>query len=238
MIRVLVVDDDFMVAKVHAAFVERTPGFTVVGKAHSGDEALRAVTALQPDLVLLDVYLPDVTGLQLLRQLRGAGAHVEVLVVTAADDAESVKQAVRSGAAGYLIKPFRYEDLRARLEQIAARLRQLEQLARETGARQHEVDRVFGADAPQRPPASLPKGVALETLQLVERMLRAAGSAGLSASDCAQSTGMSRVSARRYLEHLAATGSAEVSATYGGTGRPERRFRMPGTGPARPAAPS
>lgn len=229
MIRVLVVDDDFMVAKVHAAFVSRTPGFSVVGLAHTGATALQAVAALEPDIVLLDVYLPDINGLSLLQQLRssdGPGARAEVLVVTAANDAASVTAALRVGAAGYLIKPFKQGDLQLRLDQIADRLRRLDELAGSTEARQNEVDRVFRGDLPQAVAASgLPKGLAAETLQLVERLLREAGGAGLSASDCAQASGMSRVSARRYLEYLARQGVADVSATYGGAGRPERRFR-------------
>ena len=62
MIRVLVVDDDFMVAKVHGAFVGRTPGFEVAGVAHTGAAALHAAEELQPDLVLLDIHLPDLSG--------------------------------------------------------------------------------------------------------------------------------------------------------------------------------
>lgn len=63
MIRVLVVDDDFMVAKVHSGFVSRIDGFEVCGVAHSAETALAAVGELQPDLVLLDVHLPGTTGL-------------------------------------------------------------------------------------------------------------------------------------------------------------------------------
>ena len=84
MIRVLVVDDDFMVAKIHAAFVERTPGFTVAGMAHSGADALRAIHELLPDLVLLDIYLPDMNGVTVLRRLRVEVPDVDVLVITAA----------------------------------------------------------------------------------------------------------------------------------------------------------
>lgn len=229
MIRVLVVDDDFMVAKVHAAFVTRTPGFEVVGLAHTGATALEAIAALEPDIVLLDVYLPDINGLSLLQQLRssdGPGARAEVLVVTAANDAASVAAALRTGAAGYLIKPFKQDDMHVRLKQLADRLRRLDQLTGSTGSRQVEVDRVFRADPPQAVTGSgLPKGVAAETLQLVEKLLREAGETGLSASECAQASGMSRVSARRYLEFLGQQGVAGVSATYGGAGRPERRFR-------------
>lgn len=228
--RVLVVDDDFMVAKVHSAFVERTPGFTVVGTAHTGAEALAAVRDLQPDLVLLDVYMPDMTGLEVLQQLRassGPEAAVDVLVVTAANDVESVKQARSGGAVTFLIKPFSYDDLRVRLEHVAELRRRIGELAEApgTGAQQEDVDRVFAAGPARGAPTSLPKGLSPETAALVERVLREAGADGLSSTECAGRTGLSRVSARRYLEHLANTGQADVSARYGGTGRPVRRYR-------------
>lgn len=232
MIRVLVVDDDFMVAKVHAAFVRRTPGFEVVGQAHTGADALTEAARLRPDLVLLDVYLPDMTGIQVLQRLRaspGPEAGVDVLMVTAARDAETVRTSLHGGASGYLIKPFTGEDLRARLERVAQARRHLESLAGGPGedARQEDVDRLFAVAAPPAPaPGPLPKGLATETVTLVQQVLRNAGGAGLSAAECAEQTGLSRVSARRYLEHLAQAGQAEVRAKYGGPGRPERRFRL------------
>jgi response regulator of citrate/malate metabolism len=229
MIRVLVVDDDFMVARVHSGFVERTPGFTVVGTAQTGAEAIAAVEKLQPDLVLLDIYLPDRTGLDVLQLLRGdPKTDVDVLVVSAASDIDSVKQALRGGVVHYLIKPFRYQDLRERLDHYAERHQRLGELTdshRET-ARQEEVDRIFAAPVTGR--GAMPKGLTAETAALVRSALGAAGANGLSAAECAERTGLSRVSARRYLEHLVTAGAAEVRSRYGSTGRPERRYRPHG----------
>ena len=231
MTRVVVVDDDYMVARVHSAFVERVPGFTVVGSASDGASALRLVRELLPDVVLLDVYMPDMTGLDVLRELRGSTgpeADVDVLMVTAADDAESVRRALRGGVGGYLIKPFSADDLRRRLEHLVQLRRRLAELPDQPGSGQSEVDRLVSPGLPQDGGgASLPKGLSPETTVLVQKVLREAGPEGLSATECAERTGLSRVSARRYLEHFSRTGSAEVSARYGGTGRPERRFRTP-----------
>ena len=230
MTRVLVVDDDYMVARVHSAFVERVPGCTVVGTASDGASALRLVRELLPDVVLLDVYMPDMTGLEVLQELRsstGPEADVDVLMVTAADDADSVRRALRGGVGGYLIKPFHAEDLRRRLEHLVAVRRRLAELPDRPGAGQQQVDRLVTPGLPQDVGGQLPKGLSPETTLLVERVLRDAGPDGLSATECAERTGLSRVSARRYLEHFSRTGSAEVSARYGGTGRPERRFRTP-----------
>ena len=115
MIEVLVVDDDFMVARIHTGFVERTPGFSVTGVAHTGAQALVEAERLQPDLVLLDVYLPDVSGLDLLAGLREAAPEVDVLVISAAREADTVRRALRGGIVHYLMKPFSKEVLIAKL---------------------------------------------------------------------------------------------------------------------------
>lgn len=217
MIDVLIVDDDFMVAKIHQGFVERTPGFQVVGVAHTGAEAISLTQRLQPDLVLLDVYLPDVLGLDLLQQLREAAPELDVLVISAAREAETVRRALRGGIVHYLMKPFSYEDLRERLEHYQQTYVALEG----TEPEQADVDRVFGLA--RQGAEALPKGFSAETLRLVSDALEGAGGDS-SAAEMAGRLGLSRVSARRYLEHLVATGKAEVSLRYGEVGRPERRY--------------
>ncbi|KDN77231.1 chemotaxis protein CheY [Streptomyces olindensis] len=236
MIDVLVVDDDFMVAKVHRAFVERVEPFRVVGVAGSGEQAVTAVDELRPDLVLLDLHLPDIFGLDVIPRLRTAGHDCDVMVVSAAREAETVRGAVRHGVVDYLLKPFDSEELRARLERYAERRgRLLGTVVRN----QADVDRVLaGAAGPPSTAPALPKGMSVETAELVERALRAADDT-LSATECAALTGVSRVSARRYLEHFHTVGRVEVSLRYGVAGRPERRYRFrdrptaPGRGEAR-----
>ncbi|MCC3655521.1 response regulator [Streptomyces sp. S07_1.15] len=252
MIRVLVVDDDFMVARLHGRQVEQLSGFTVVGEARSGAEALAAVRELRPDLVLLDIYLPDMGGLDVLRALRqggSPGSETDVLVVTAARDAETVRGALRGGAVHYIIKPFEAGVLHERLLHYARRNRELRTF---TAPGQDDVDRVFavGPAAPATGPAPpgaapaggappavpgagrtrpvagaarLPKGVTEQTAALVREAVTDAGD-GLSASECAALTGLSRVSARRYLEYFVTAGHAEVRLRYGTAGRPERRY--------------
>ncbi|MFE9025558.1 response regulator [Streptomyces iakyrus] len=219
-IDVLVVDDDFMVARVHRAFVERVEPFRVVGTAHTGGQAIEAADELRPDLILLDLYLPDLFGLDVIPRLRTAGHDCDVMVISAATEADTVRGAVRRGVVDYLLKPFDFEDLRLRLERYAA---QRGRLLTTVVRGQADVDRVLaGAFAPA-PASTLPKGMSVETAGLIERALRAADGT-LSASECAALTGVSRVSARRYLEYFHGTGSAEVSLRYGAAGRPERRY--------------
>ncbi|GAA4148890.1 response regulator [Actinomadura keratinilytica] len=223
-IDVLVVEDDFMVARVHRAFVERVPPFRVAGAAATGGEAIAAVDRLRPDLVLLDLYLPDMFGLDVIPRLRTAGHDCDVMVISAAREAETLRGAVRQGVVDYLLKPFEFEDLRPRLERYAARRRRL----LTTVVRgQADVDRVLAGAAVPAPSATLPKGMSVETAELIERALRDADGS-ISATECAALTGVSRVSARRYLEHFTAVGSAEVSLRYGVAGRPERRYSWRG----------
>lgn len=218
MIGVLIVDDDYMVARIHEGFVRRCDGFEVVGVAHDPDTALAAASRLQPDLVLLDVFLPGATGLDILADLREAAPDMDVIVVTAAREAETVKRAVRGGAVQYLMKPFTQADLRERLEHYRRTHRALGSTA---PPEQTDVDRLFAT--PRQAQVDLPKGLSAETLQLVLQVLTTAGS-DLSAAEAAEAAGISRVSARRYLEHLVSAGRAEVRLRYGEVGRPERRY--------------
>ncbi|WP_344857079.1 response regulator [Planomonospora alba] len=217
---VLVVDDDFMVARIHAGYVARVPGFAVVGTAHTGEAAVAAVARHRPDLVLLDIYLPDMSGLDVLRTLRGVSHPVDVLVVTAARDVATVRAAMRGGAVNYLIKPFAAGALTERLERYADLRRRLAGIGGD--ASQDEVDRLFGEAGSGPPP--LPKGLSSTTCALVAEVLREAGT-DLSATEVAALTGLSRVSARRYLEHLCAAGRTRLRPRYGTAGRPEHRYR-------------
>jgi two-component system CitB family response regulator len=223
---VLVVDDDFMVARIHRGFVERLEGFVVAGEAHTGKEALAAVDRLQPDVVLLDVYLPDLDGLEVLERLRtGRQADVDVIVVTAARDVDTVSRSLQLGARQYLIKPFTQKDLHDRLLQVQ---RVRTELA-SRGARavaQHDVDRLF-TGTPESSPVRLPKGLSSVTMQAVVDRLRGLEEA-CTATSLGDAVGLSRVSARRYLDHLVKTGAVRVELRYGDVGRPEHLYRWGG----------
>lgn len=223
-LRVLVVDDDFLVAKVHTGFVEQVEGFEVVGSARDGAEALRLAEANHPDVVLLDVHLPDLSGLEVLRRMRAAGVTSEVLMVTAERDLDAVQQARAAGAVGYLVKPFTRDDLQARLADVRRARTHLTALASATEQvpEQADIDQVFGVRA-EPDTAPLPKGLNRQTGDLV---LAALAAGELSASECAEKLGLSRVTARRYLEHFVETGAATARQQYGRVGRPERRYAL------------
>ena len=221
MINVLIVDDDFMVAKVHAGFIQRTPGFAVVGVAHTGAQAVAETGRLMPDLVLLDIHLPDINGLDLMHQLREVAPELDVLVISAAREVDTVRKALRGGIVHYLIKPFSQTDLQERLEHYRSAYHGLD--ASKDVAEQADVNKVFGLDRTDRP---LPKGCSIETLKLVEAALKEADG-DLSANEVAVQLGTSRVSARRYLEYLHDEGVLDVRLKYG-VGRPERRYVLKG----------
>ncbi|MET7369736.1 response regulator [Streptomyces sp. NPDC005566] len=219
MIEVLIVDDDIRVAQINAAYVSKVPGFHVAGQAHSSTEALARISETPVDLILLDHYLPDRNGLTLVRELRGLGRHTDVIMVTAARDVATVQAAMRHGALQYLVKPFTYAGLRTKLEAYAA-LRHTFEGGGE--AEQTEVDRLFGALWATGEP-DLPKGHSPTTAELVRQALRTADGP-LSAQEIAESAGMSRQTAQRYLKLLERTGRVRLSLKYGETGRPEHRY--------------
>ncbi|WP_225799207.1 response regulator [Streptomyces sp. NK15101] len=224
-LRVLVVEDDPVAADAHALYAGRVEGFTVVGVAHSRAEAVRILDRTPVDLILLDLYLPDGHGLQLLRALRAAGHSADVIAVTSARDLAVVREGVSLGVVQYVLKPFAFATLRDRL----ARYAEFRAAAGEASG-QDEVDRALAAlRAPH--PAALPKGLSAPTLEAVTRTLRSAP-AGLTAAEAGTAVGISRITARRYLEHLVTEGRAVRAPQYGQIGRPELQYRWLG-GPAR-----
>ena len=218
MILVLVVEDDPVAAEAHRQYVERVAGFAVAGVVHSGAEALRFCERHSVDLVLLDFYLPDTHGLAVCRALRASGSAVDVIAVTSARDLAVVKAAVSAGIVQYLLKPFTFASLRDKLERYA-RFRESTGEASD----QTDVDRALATlSTPGR--AALPKGMSTQTLDAIVATLRAEPG-GLPARAAAEATGVSRVTARRYLEYLADNGLARREPRYGQVGRPEVWYR-------------
>lgn len=221
MIRTVVVDDDFRVADLHRLYAERVGGFEVVGVAQSGAQALELSERLRPQLVLLDIYLPDMSGLDVLRGLRQAGSGIDVITITAAKDVETIRTAMQGGSVHYLIKPFTFAVFREKLQSYAE---VQERLSHVSEASQADVDRLYGLLRTGLD-EELPKGLSAATRDLVVGALRSAPEA-LSASDVARVAGLSRVTARRYLEHLSSGGLVETTMSYGAPGRPEHRYRL------------
>jgi response regulator of citrate/malate metabolism len=221
MITVLVVDDDFRVARIHAASVERLPGFTCVGEAHTAAEARRAIVELRPDLLLLDIYLPDEDGLSLLRSLHALeGSAPHCIVISAARDLQTVRSAMLVGAAYYLVKPFGFTQLR---DQLEAYRRWRGQLSIAGEADQDTVDSLYSLLHGSSSSSASRRQLA-PTMQKILDTIRSADNP-IGASQVAQQLGMSRPTAQRYLAKLEHHGLIELHLEYGVTGRPNHRYR-------------
>lgn len=222
MISVLIVEDEALTAEANRLYVERVPGFRVTGVARSGREALRALHREPAELVLLDLYLPDMHGLDVCRAMRAAGLPSDVIAVTSARDLAVVRSAVSAGVVQYLLKPFTFALLKEKLERYAAFRSSISGPGEVSG--QGEVDRALSTLRGTARP-HLPKGMTSDTLEAVAGALRDAPG-GMSAQAVGAAVGVSRVTARRYLEHLVDTGVARRVPRYGGPGRPELRYTL------------
>jgi response regulator of citrate/malate metabolism len=220
---VVVVDDDFRVARLHAEVVGGLEDLEVVAVVHTASAALDAACRHRPDLVLLDLYLPDASGLELLRRFRSLPAPPDVIVISAARDAGSVRAAMRAGVLQFLVKPLDFDSLRERLRryaQLQARLAERRELD------QCEIDALLVAMQPEREAqiaTRLPKGCSPGTADLVLGALQD-GDGPRSAADVADIVGISRWTAQRYLATLAGMGLVHMQPQYGATGRPEHRY--------------
>lgn len=216
MIKVLVVEDDQVVAEAHQLYVRRVVGFEVAGVVHSGAEALRFCRHNAVDVILLDFFLPDIHGLDVCRALRAAGNTVDVIAVTSDRSLKAVGHARAMGVVHYLLKPFVFEELRDKLERCA----EFRRFVKQPGAvpTQRELDERLNKLLGLRP---LPKEMSAETLRAITEALIAAVDGGLSATEAANIVGVSRVTAQRYLKYLVENDLAQDKRRYGRPGRPE-----------------
>ncbi|WP_461189781.1 response regulator [Arthrobacter sp. Z4-13] len=233
-IRVLVVEDEAIAAAAHAAYVGRLPGFELAGTAPDGQSALRLLSEFTAggnpvELVLLDMNLPDLHGLDIARRMRSAGILADIIAITAVRELAIVRSAVAIGVVQYLIKPFTYAtfaDKLASYQQFRQQLTGPQGGHGKAGASQTDVDQAFASlRAPSELP--LPKGLSVSTLASVQEFMKLQQGA-VSATEVMDALGMSRVTARRYLEYLADAGTVSRTARYGTPGRPENEYRWSG----------
>ncbi|WP_035748944.1 response regulator [Arthrobacter sp. 35W] len=228
-IRVLVVDDEPIAADAHAAYVRRMEGFALAAVAHDGQGTLHALkdaaAAGAPiQLILLDMNLPDLHGLDVSRRIRSAGYGVDIIAITAVRELAIVRGAVSAGIVQYLIKPFTFAAFAEKLANYRQFRRQLESQGQP--ASQSDVDSAFASlRTPGETP--LPKGLSQDSLDSVAALLRSGGRP-VSATEAMAELGMSRVTARRYLEFLAESGKARRASRYGTGGRPESEYHWIG----------
>lgn len=225
-VKVVIAEDDQQIAEIQKRFLERIDGFELVGVAHGLDEAEDLVDILQPELVLLDVQFPTGTGLDLLRKIRATNSSVDVILITAAKEVDTLREALHCGVFDYILKPLVFERLQEALNNYQQHLQKLQTMQR---LAQRDVDTVLprhqGAQSnASRSDTRLPKGIDSLTLDKI-RVVFSQPHQPLCAEEVGETIGASRTTARRYLEYLVSTNELLAEVNYGTVGRPERRYR-------------
>lgn len=224
-IRVLIVEDDPMVMRLNLDYLNRLAGLTLVAQCDDVPGALAVLDEQPVDLLLLDVYLRERSGLEILRRLRRQGRDLDVILITAASEAETVREARRLGVRDFLVKPFEFERFREAVEACVAGRHALARLP--ARAAQQDLDRLFqpAVTEPPRRQDGLPKGLTAPTLAQVAAAVCTFGDDAFATEALVPLTGMSRVSLRKYLKYLAEQGILEESFHYGQVGRPSFSYR-------------
>ncbi|MBE3554257.1 MAG: response regulator [Thermicanus sp.] len=217
-IRILLVEDDPMVLEINRSMVQKIPGFNVVGTANDGVKAQKLIPSLTPDLLLLDIFMPEQDGLKTLKKIRQGIPSPDVILITAAEESRIIHEALQNGAFDYIIKPFTYE----RLKQALLKYREYRKLRSHQKMSQEELDRLRFSSVKKE--EELPKGLTPLTLYQIRSFL-SQQQKPLSAEEVAQAIGIARVTARRYLDYLVQLGDVELEIQYGSVGRPIHRYR-------------
>lgn len=219
MYKVVLIEDDPMVQEVNRQFVDRVPGFRVIGVAGNGMDGMKLIQKLKPDLILIDVFMPNQDGLTTFKQIRAKGLHVDVIAITAASDMDTVRSFLQQGAFDYIMKPFKFERMKKALEKYRSFQMQVH---KKQNISQEELDEIlFQKELEEE--ADLPKGLNAVTLKKISSFL-ASNSFPISAEEVAEGLGIARVTARRYLEYLEKCGKVQIDIQYGGIGRPVNRY--------------
>ncbi|WP_413700940.1 response regulator [Psychromonas sp. KJ10-10] len=219
-IKVLIIEDDLGIAEIHRRSLIKIDGFETIGIATSKDEAETLLDVLAPDLLLLDLYLPDGNGLDILKYLRQKEYACDVILITADRDVETLQQAMRGGVVDYLLKPVVFSRLQEALDKY---LKQKNQLGSIDDLDQSLVDSMISNSAGAlNPVARLPKGIDKVTLDKVRLLFNS--QTQITADKAGELIGASRTTARRYLEHLISSGELLADLSYGTVGRPERTY--------------
>ncbi|MBT2689680.1 response regulator [Bacillus sp. ISL-47] len=220
--KIAIAEDDFRVASIHEQFLEKIDGVKVVGKALNASEAIDLLEEQEVDVLLLDNYLPDRSGVSLLPELRSNYPKLDVILITASTEKNVVEPAIRNGVLDYIVKPADFNRFKAALEKVMNR-RDVLDSGKEFN--QSVIDQVILGRPPAANPVSLPKGIDPLTLTKVQETMERL-QYGINAEELSEHLGASRTTARRYLEYLISEGKAKAELEYGIVGRPERKYYL------------
>ena len=220
MYRTVIVEDDPMIASINQTFLSRDPRFSLAAVFHSGQEALEWLRKRPVELLILDVYMPRMSGLELLRELRAEEITLDVIMVTAANDSKTVDALLKLGVADYLVKPFTARRFQQALDTFC---RQREAISAHTSVSQEDLDAMLSSG---RSAAPVPKGLQLRTLARVRECLAQAPREGCTCEALSEQVGLSSVTVRRYLTYLVGRGEATSRINYDTGGRPSLLYRL------------
>ncbi|WP_077358462.1 response regulator [Virgibacillus halodenitrificans] len=220
MIQVLIAEDDFRIANIHEKFLEKITGLQVIGKALNGKETLDFVSKQEVDLLLLDIYMPDLQGNEMIRDLRKINPELDIIIISVAAEKEIVEESIRNGVFDYILKPVKINQF---LETIERYKTMKERIANQEEIDQPFLDELLGKQKLMLEEEGTPKGIDPLTLKKVEEIMEAFGE-GLTAEETGKKIGVSRTTARRYLEYLISVGCVTAELEYGIVGRPERKY--------------
>ncbi|SDI48901.1 response regulator [Alteribacillus bidgolensis] len=221
-IQILLIEDDPMVQEVNKMFIEKVEGFTVAGVAADGQKGRKLVNEIEPDLVLLDVYMPNEDGIECIQHLREARIDIDIIAVTAANDTATIQDLLRAGVIDYIVKPFTFERMKRALTQYRQRSAQF--LNREEMSQNELDEMILSGENQEQHQDELPKGLQKKTLEQVVDFLNKMETP-LSAEDIGQEIGLARVTVRRYLNYLETIGKVKIELTYGQIGRPIQLYK-------------
>jgi len=223
MINVLIVEDDPTVMEIHSRFITSMEGFAIAGSSTNGRDALDIIGRRDIDLLILDIFMPELDGIATMHEIRERQENVDIIVVSASHESETFQEIMRSGAFDYIVKPFTYKRFKSALESYRQFREKLHSSERELS--QEEIDSMMAHRHYARSRSQLPKGLSASKLQDIISLLKQEKHT-LSAEEAATLTGVSRVTARRYLEYLVSTGQAVVEPLYREVGRPVNKYRL------------
>lgn len=223
MYKVIIIEDDPMVASINKQYVELTPSFQVEGIFKSGITALQYLKNSDVDLIILDYYTPLMNGDEFIDQLHAAGKIPSIIMVTSANDAETVHKLISRGVIDYLVKPFEYERFKAALKRFAIRQGELE--ASVSDLRQTQIDRFFSSSDTSAKEAPLTKGLNRQTLSMIRTFLTENPGTVWSSEQISEQIHLSRITARRYLNYLVEIGELVSTIDYQTGGRPSIKYR-------------
>ncbi|MDQ0158210.1 response regulator [Alkalibacillus salilacus] len=221
-LKIAITEDDYRVASIHEGFLEKVPDCEVVFKALTAEDTLTKLSHHDVDLILLDIYMPDRLGTDIITEIKAIHPHIGIIMISAGTDRDIVEQALQNGVFDYIIKPVtieRFVEAVESFKEFRASLDERDEVD------QRFLDDYFGRQKGGKNeslPEDTPKGIDPLTLKKVQDILQK--EVGITAEEMGEQMGASRTTARRYLEYLISENECQAELEYGIVGRPERRY--------------